>query len=42
MHGVFPGRENSLAAMLEKVGLRASREVFFPRGFEAGPGLFEV
>jgi hypothetical protein len=42
MHGVFPGRESALAAVLGEVGFRALREVVFPRGFEAGPRLIEA
>jgi hypothetical protein len=42
MHGVFPGREGTLAAMLDEIGLRASREVVFPRRFKAGPRLIET
>jgi hypothetical protein len=42
MHGVFPGGEGALAAMLDEVGFGASREVVLPRGFELGSYLVEA
>jgi hypothetical protein len=41
MHGVFPSRPSTLAAICGEVGFGASREVRFPRRFESGPRLIE-
>ena len=42
VHRVFPCRPGALAAVLDKVGLGALRQVVFPCGFEAGACLIEA
>jgi hypothetical protein len=42
VHGVFPCRPGALAAILDEISFRASREITFPRGLKTGARLFEA
>jgi hypothetical protein len=42
MHGALPGREGTLAAVLNEVGLSAAGQVFFPCSSEVRPRLVEA